>query len=67
MFVHYPIFEQSSQVSESTQPGLQPNNPQGGHIDLQVESEFSLVLFLKIQHSWAALVNLCELSEPPRE
>ena len=48
MFVHYPIFEQSSQVSESTQPGLQSKNAQGGHIDLQVESEFSLVLLLKI-------------------
>ena len=56
MFVHYPIFEQSSQVSESTQLGLQPNNPQAGHIDLQVELEFSLVL-LKIQYSGAALVN----------
>ena len=43
MFVHYPIFEQSSQVSESTQPGLQPENPQTGHFDLQEESEFSLV------------------------
>ena len=43
MFVHYPIFEQSSQVSESTEPGLQSNNPQAGHFDLQVESELDQV------------------------
>ena len=66
MFVHYPIFEQNSQVSESTQPGLQSNNPQTGHFDLQVELEFSLVL-LKIQHSSATLVNFCKLSEPPEK